>query len=83
MMKPYENPKSGATHFEIQHDGDKIHAVRIRFKNGATYTYSVDSCGEEHVGELAMRAEYGEKLCRYISKKKPTYESKEMECEGS
>ena len=77
-MKAYQNPESGATHYDIHHGEDGIEGVSIRFKNGTVYSYTWESCGDM-LFELGLLAKEGKGICRYIAKNKPPYAHKETD----
>ncbi len=62
-MENYDNVNSGIQSFEIMDDG-----IRVQFKRGGTYVYTVASAGAVHIQEMTRLAELGDGLNTYINK---------------
>jgi hypothetical protein len=70
MWESYANKSgsSGVTHYSIS-----ASSISVRFRKGATYTYSHASCGAEVVGTMKTLARGGAGLSAYIARNKPEY----------
>jgi hypothetical protein len=64
MFTRYQNRSgnSGVVAYEIVEDG-----IRVRFVDGATYTYTFESAGRAHVERMRKLAQAGEGLSGYIA----------------
>jgi hypothetical protein len=63
-VKPYRNHsgESGVVAYEIGAD-----AIKVRFTNGTTYVYDVDSVGRRNLATMKKLAEAGSGLSTFIS----------------
>ncbi len=62
-MKPYRNPDSGITAYEIFEDH-----ILIQFKGGKNYRYDESCVGEAHLENMKKFAEKEDDLNTYINK---------------
>ena len=75
-MKPYfsVSPITGKPSGVIGYDIEDTY-IKVYFKSGKAYTYSVDSCGEEQLEIIKNLAESQHGLNTYLTKNKPPYQS--------
>lgn len=50
--------------------------ITVWFSNGSAYTYTSESCGDEHLSALKRLADAQSGLNTYLTKFKPPYASK-------
>ncbi len=62
-MNPYRNAESGVTGYKYS---DRW--IHIRFANGATHAYTLESIGAAHLATLKKLADSGDGLNTYINK---------------
>ncbi|WLE96889.1 MAG: hypothetical protein QTN59_19700 [Candidatus Electrothrix communis] len=62
-MKPYRNPESGITAYDIAND-----YMLIQFKGTKIYRYDESCVGAEHLAQMKIFAEEEDDLNTYINK---------------
>ena len=70
-LSPITGKRSSVQSYEY---GDDY--IAIYFSNGSVYTYTLESCGEEHLSTLKRLADAQNGLNTYLTKFKPPYASK-------
>lgn len=69
-ISPITGKPSGVIGYDI---GDTY--IKVYFKSGRAYTYSINSCGEYQLSIIKELAESQHGLNTYLTKNKPPYES--------
>lgn len=75
-MKSYFSisPITGKSTGVIGYDMGETY-IKVYFKSGKAYTYTIDSCGEIQLSIIKQLAESQHGLNTYLTKNKPQYES--------
>lgn len=70
-VSPLTGKPSGVKGYEYGED-----YITIFFVSGKYYTYTIDSCGREHIENMKKLADSQHGLNTYITKNKPPYQNK-------
>lgn len=70
-ISPITGKRSSVQSYEYGED-----YITICFSNGSAYTYTLESCGEDHLSTLKRLADAQSGLNTYLTKFKPPHASK-------
>lgn len=70
-ISPFTGKPSGVRGYEYGTD-----YITIYFTSGAVYTYTVASCGSNHIATMKRLADAQSGLNTYVTRNKPPYASK-------